>query len=153
MSDSTEAKSAALRQQGVLNPRPLGVIDPAFQDSAFFDRHDLVQVKYEMLRRVRVDGWSVSAAAASFGFSRPAFYQAQAAYLLAGLPGLIPQRPGPRQAHKLSEEVVDFLLEQILRNSSLRAPALSRLIRQRFNLAVHPRSIERALERRRKKGR
>jgi transposase len=153
MSESTEAKITALRQQGVLNPRPLGIIDPSFQDSDFFDRHDLLQVKYEMLRRVRVDGWSVWSAAESFGFSRPVFYQAQAAYASAGLPGLIPQRPGPRQAHKLSEEVVDYLLEQILSDSSLRTPALSRLIRQRFDLAVHPRSIERALARRRKKGR
>src|SRR5437016_717029 len=102
MSESTEAKIAALKQQGVLNSRPLGVSDALFQDSDFFDRNDLVQVKYEMLRRVRVDGWSVSSAAVSFGFSRPAFYQAQAAYAVAGLPGLIPQRPGPRQAHKLS---------------------------------------------------
>jgi transposase len=153
MSESTEAKIAALRQQGVLNPRPLGVVDPLFQDSDFFDRHDLVQVKYEMLRRVRVDGWSVTSAAQSFGFSRPAFYQAQTAYTSAGVPGLIPQRPGPRQAHKLSEEIVDFLLEQLRRDPSLRALALSQLARQRFDLAVHPRSIERALGRRRKKGR
>lgn len=152
MSPATESKLASLRQQGVLNPRPLEVIDSAFQDSDFFDRHDLVQVKYEMLRRVRVDGWSVSSAAASFGFSRPAFYQTQAAYTSAGLPGLIPQRRGPRQAHKLSTEVVDFLLEQILRDPAMRALALARLVRERFGLAVHPRSIERALKRRRKKG-
>ena len=153
MSESTDAKMAALRQHSALNPRPDAVVDPSFQDSDFFDRHDLLQVKYEMLRRARVDGWSVSAAAESFGFSRPAFYQAQAAYASAGLPGLIPRRRGPRQAHKLSDAIVDFLLEQILHDPALRAPALSRLVRQRFRLAVHPRSIERALARRRKKGR
>jgi hypothetical protein len=32
---------------------------------------DLVQVKYEMLRRVRVDGHSVSQSATGFGLSRP----------------------------------------------------------------------------------
>lgn len=153
MNASTEAKIAALLQQGVLNPRPLGVVDALFQDSDFFDRHDLLQVKYEMLRRVRVDGASVSAAAESFGFSRPAFYQAQAAYTSAGLPGLIPQRPGPRQAHKLSAEVMDFLLEHLRHDSSLRALALCQLVGERFGLAVHPRSIERALQRQRKKGR
>src|SRR5438445_12404638 len=105
MSVGMDAKIAALRQQGVLNLWPQTVIDRSFQDSDFFDRHDLVQVKYEMLRRVRVDGWSISGAAASFGFSRLTFYQAQAAYIAAGLPGLIPQRPGPRQAHKLPEDV------------------------------------------------
>jgi transposase len=153
MCEGKDAKITALRLQGVLHLRPLTVSDPLFQESDFFDRHDLVQIKYEMLRRVRVDGWSVSAAAASFGFSRPAFYQALAAYTAAGFPGLIPRRSGPRQAHKLSEEIVDFLFAEVARDTSLRALALSRLVRQRFRLAVHPRSIERALERRRKKGR
>ena len=69
----------------------------------------------------------------------------------AGLPGLIPQRSGPRQAHKLSDFVVDFLLQHRLRDPLLRAPALSELVREHFGLVVHPRSIERALERRRKK--
>lgn len=153
MNEGKDAKIAALRQQAVLNLRPFSVIDPLFQDGDFFDCHDLVQVKYEMLRRVRVDGWSVSAAAASFGFSRPSFYQALAAYTAAGFPGLIPRRSGPRQAHKLSEEIVDFLLAEVARDTSLHALALSRMVRQRFRLAVHPRSIERALRRRRKKGR
>jgi hypothetical protein len=79
------------------------------------------------------------------------FYQAQALFHRAGLPGLIPQRPGPRHAHKLSDPIVDFLLQHQLRDPMLRAPALADLLRTQFDLAVHPRSIERALERRRKK--
>ena len=39
-----------------------------------------MQVKYEMLRRVREDGQRVSEASATFGFSRPSFYEAQAAF-------------------------------------------------------------------------
>ena len=64
----------------------------------FFDPEDLVQVKYEMLRRVREEGAAVTQASAAFGFSRPSFYAAQAAFQEAGLPGLVPQRPGPRRA-------------------------------------------------------
>ncbi|WP_311044454.1 MULTISPECIES: hypothetical protein [unclassified Rhizobium] len=33
----------------------LTVRDPKFRGSEFFDPHDAVQVKYEMLRRVSVD--------------------------------------------------------------------------------------------------
>ena len=78
--------------------------DPAFvSGDPFFDARDLVQVKYEMLRRARQDGSTVSDAAAAFGFSRPSFYEAKAAYESGGLPGLLPKRPGPRRAHKLSE--------------------------------------------------
>ena len=61
-----------------------------------------------MVRRVRVDGEPVSRSAAAFGFSRPSFYQAAAAVDADGLAGLVPARPGPRRAHKLTDEVVAF---------------------------------------------
>ena len=85
------SKGDALRQQGTLNPRPRDVTHPLFQDSEFFDSRDLVQVKYEMLREVQVENRSVSQSAAAFGFSRPSFYQAQAAFARDGLSGLIPR--------------------------------------------------------------
>jgi len=71
-----DAKLQTLQQQGTLNPRPKDVSDELFVQDGFFDPRDLVQVKYEMLRRVQADGKSVTDAAASFGFSRPSFYQA-----------------------------------------------------------------------------
>ena len=151
MSQPLDSKGESLRQQGVLNPHPEKVGDPLFHDSEFFDPRDLVQVRYEMLRRVHVERASVTGVTQAFGFSRPVFYQAQALYHRAGLPGLIPQRPGPRQAHKLSDLVVDFLLQHRLSDPLLRPTALSELVRERFGIVVHPRSIERALERRRKK--
>ena len=151
MTAPTDAKREALRRQGTLHPHPKDVTDALFRSHEFFDPRDLVQVKYEMLRRVRIDEASVTEATQAFGFSRPVFYQAQALYHRAGLPGLIPQRPGPRHAHKLSDLIVDFLLQHQLRDPSLRAAALSELVREHFDLVVHPRSIERALERRRKK--
>jgi hypothetical protein len=48
-----------------------------FQTADFFDPQDLLQVKYEMLRHVDVDKAPVTEAAAAFGLSRPAFYQAR----------------------------------------------------------------------------
>jgi transposase len=147
-----DAKRQALRQQGVLHAHPQDVTDPLFHTHEFFDPRDLVQVKYEMLRRVQVEGLSITAAAAAFGFSRPAFYQAQAAYQRHGLPGLLPQRPGPRRAHKLSAEVVDFVLQHRAKNPALRASALAALIEEALGITVHPRSLERALARRQKKG-
>ena len=127
--------------------------DPAFSEgSPFFDPEDLVQVKYEMLRRVREEGERVTQASAAFGFSRPSFYAAQAAFREAGLPGLVPQRPGPRRAHKLSAAVLDLLEQALAEEPSLTSTALVRLLEERLGLAVHPRSIERALARSGKKG-
>ena len=153
MTKRTDAKGKALAEHGALNPRPQHVVHELFQFNEFFDPHDLVQVKYEMLRRVRVEGQTVTEAAAAFGFSRPAFYQTRAAFEQDGLPGLVPKRPGPRHAHKLSEAVMQFIDQQRAKDRTLRAPALVNMIRKRLGLSVHPRSIERALSRRTKKGR
>ena len=73
MSDS---KLEVLRQSRTLHPHPDQVRDPLFTSgSPFFDPRDLVQVKYELLRRVRVDGDSVSHATSLFGISSPTFYE------------------------------------------------------------------------------
>ncbi len=152
MSRRKDAKSEALRESGVLNARPQLVTDSLFLRHEFFDSRDLVQVKYEMLRRVQIDGLLITEAARAFGFSRPSFYQAQALFEQRGLPGLIRRRPGPQQASKLSDEVVAYLEEQLALDALLRAPALVQRVLERFGLSVHPRSVERAL-RRPKKGR
>ena len=153
MSTPRDPKSQALAEHGSLNPRPEAVVDEQFQTREFFDPRDAVQVKYEMLRRVRVDGVTVTGAAAAFGFSRPAFYLAKRAFEQNGLPGLIPQRPGPRHAHKLTDAIMSFIIEQRAQDRFLRAPGLAQLVQERFGLSVHPRSIERAMGRRQKKGR
>jgi transposase len=146
------AKAAALRRHHALNPRPHAVGDSAFTSgNTFFDSHDLIQVKYEMLRRVREDGQAVSQAAADFGFSRPSFYQAQAVFDAEGLPGLLPERPGPKRAHKLSEEVVDQLEEVLKTDPSLNSAQLAQRLEDDRGLRVHRRSVERALTRRLKK--
>jgi len=107
-----------------------------------------------MLRRVRIDGQSVSQAARDFGFSRTAFYQALSLLRQQGMPGLIPKRPGPKQAHKLNDAVLEFIERQRRgADEVLRPDALAKMVRKEFGLSVHPRSIERALSRRRKKGR
>jgi transposase len=147
------AKHTALKQSGALHPRPKDVRDEQFQDSVFFDPNDLVQVKYEMLRRVQVDGLPIAHAADRFGFSRPAFYQAWAAFQRDGLPGLIRKRTGPRRAHKMSDKVLQYLDALRAEDESLSLEAMAAKVRRKFRLTVHPRSIERALQRRQKKGR
>jgi transposase len=146
------AKNEILQQHNVLNPHPDGVKDELFIEYEFFDTYDTVQVKYEMLRRVQKDGWSVSRSAKIFGFSRNAFYQARMAFRRAGIAGLFRERPGPRHAHKFSEEVMSFIKKSLKENSSLSTLDLRRIIKEKFGISVHPRSIERALQRRQKKG-
>jgi transposase len=148
-----DEKADHLKTEGTWNPRFGRVTDPVFLGSEFFDARDLVQVKYEMLRRARVDGRSVKTAAAAFGFSRPSFYEAQAALERGGLAGLLPRKRGPQRGHKLSEEILAFVEESKARDASTRSHDLARGVRERFGVSVHPRSIERALARRGKKRR
>jgi len=153
MDEQQDIKAKALREHGALHPRPSQVHDPIFEHSEFFDPRDLVLVKYEMIRRVRVEGRPASEAARAFGFSRVALYQAMAAFQKEGLPGLLPRRRGPKAASKLTGEVLEFIDQQRAVDSSLRAPALAKMTQEHLGLSVHPRSIERALVRRAKKGR
>jgi transposase len=152
MDDQKNAKIKVLREHGALNPRPENVTDETFADSDFFDPCDIVQVKYEMLRRVRIEGRSVTQTASAFGFSRVAFYQIRAAYEEEGLPALVPRRRGPKHAHKLTDMVLNFIDRCRAEDRTLRAPALATMVREQFGLSVHSRSIERVLARRRKKG-
>ena len=147
------AKVQRLRQQGLLNPRPEAVTDPLFQTGDFFDAQDLLQVKYEMLRRVEIDKTPVTDAAAAFGLSRPAFYQAQRAVAQQGLAGLIPRKRGPRGAHKLTPAILEFVLQQRAASPLLTIADLITRIQQQFGVAVHRRTIERHLVRQEKKRR
>jgi transposase len=144
---SEDPKVAALREARCLNPHPEDVADEAFVSQEFFDARDAVQVKYEMVRRVRVDGDSVTASATAFGYSRPSFYEAAAALDEQGLDGLVPGKPGPRRRHKLTDEVCAFAEQQLAADPALRPVDLVTPIEQRFGVRVHPRSIERALAR------
>src|SRR5207249_12009924 len=75
-----DQKTLELKRTGALNPRPDSVSDTLFQENPFFDPKDLLQVRYEMLRRHSVERISIVDVAANFGVSRPTVYQAQAAF-------------------------------------------------------------------------
>jgi transposase len=152
MQNDARNKEEALRANGTFNTRAGGVSDPLFGKGDFFDARDLVQVKYEMLRRVHEDGMHVAQAAAAFGFSRVAFYEIQRAWQYQGVGGLLPRPRGPKHAHKLTDEVMDFVRAAQAEDAALRAPGLAEQVRERFGIEVHPRSIERALARQAKKG-
>lgn len=139
-------KLEALQVYGAVHPRPQDVTDPLFRESPFFDVRDIVQVKYEMLRRVRIDERQVSETATAFGFSRPSFYTARNAFEQAGLPGLLPRKRGPRQAHKLTDDVLVVLATARTEDGAVpRTTALAKILKDQFGITAHPRSIERSL--------
>jgi len=143
----SRVKLQTLHNHGTLNPRPAVVHAVLFHPSDFFDACDRLQVRYEMLRRVRVDGWAVTQAPHAFGCSRPVFYHAHTAFEHAGLTGLIPHKHGPKDAHKLSTDVMVYV-SPLLQDP----PQLTQALVEPCGRLVQPRSSVRAVARHEKKG-
>jgi transposase len=153
MPSNSEAKQRALQATGTFNARANQVRHPLFQQSAFFDPEDLLQLKYETLRAVEVDQCPIAKASREFGLSRPTIYEAQDQVAKRGLEGLLPGKRGPKSAHKLSAEILDFLRQEVAAQPEVRAAELAKQVRQRFATKLHPRTIQKALHRAEKGGR
>src|SRR5260370_9068647 len=94
-----DTKREALAKDGALNPHPEAIRDALFTGNPFFDAKDLVQVRYEMVRRHRVDGVAISEASTNFRVSRPTFSKALRSLQTAGLPALPPSQHRPDDGH------------------------------------------------------
>ena len=140
-----DQKTLELKRTGTLNPHPDSVSDTLFQENLFFDPKDLLQVRYEMLRRHSVDGVSIVDVAASFGVSRPTVYQAQTSFQQAGLSGLLPKHRGPKAGHKLSAEVIEYVRALRTAEPGFTTVACVHAVQEKFGITVHRRSLERAL--------
>ena len=149
--NSNTSKIRALIQSGTLNKNADKVVDPRFRNLAFFDPNDLLQVKYEMLRSAQKEGTGILKASETFGFSRITFYKTCKAFKECGLAGLLPKKKGPRRAHKLSDEVMDFVGQLLEQKPEMKPDVIRQKIKDHFGLSVHKRSIERAIEKGKKK--
>jgi transposase len=143
--EKADPKLLELKSTGTLNPHPTAVSDALFRENPFFDSKDLLQVRYEMLRRHRAEGASVVNVVAAFGVSRPTFYQAQTAFEHSGLTGLVPKQRGPKQGHKLSGAILDHIRALRASTPSLTTTDCVKTIQDTFGITVHRRSLERAL--------
>jgi transposase len=144
------AKRLALQKTGTCNSRAEQVRHALFQASGFFDRQDLLQLKYETLRALQHDDCSIARAAAEFGLSRPTIYQAQLQQ--HGLEGLLPRKRGPKSPHKLTPAVSEFIGQCRTQEPELSPRELAARARRRFRIKLHPRTIEKARHARAKGG-
>lgn len=142
---SPDPKLAALKTTSTLNRNPQAITDPQFRGDGFFDPRDLVQVRYEMVRRHRVEDVPVAMTARLFGVSLPTAYQAHAAFEAEGVAGLLPKRRGPRHGHKLTPEVVAHLERRRREQPDWRTGDLQADLQRTFGLTIHRRSLERML--------
>lgn len=137
------AKNQSLKVQNLLYHKADEITDHLFQTNDFFDPHDLLQVKYEMLRRVQKDGWPVTKASSVFGFSRLSFYKILFAFESSGMPGLLPKKKGPKKPNKITDAVLSFIKDTQNKEPEAKAGKLKILIKAKFGIDLHKRTIER----------
>jgi len=144
-------KESILKSNSTFNYQAKKVKDPLFLENEFFDPCDLLQVKYEMLRKVEQEKWPVSKAAKIFGLSRPSYYSAFSCYQSDGLAGLAPQKRGPKTPHKFSSHITNFICKIVEKDPQVTYKDLSTHIQKKFGISVHPRSINRFINHTKKK--
>lgn len=138
---SVKSRTEALERAGLAHPRPEAVTAELFcSDNPFFLAADKVQVKYEMLRAVAVEGVSVVAAAGAHGYSRAEFYLVQTAFAERGMAGLVDGRRGRKGPTKVTPEIAAFLRDAPAQRSGAE---LAREVEARFGVGLHRRTAER----------
>lgn len=142
-------KLKLLENSGTLNPKPNLVKDELFLQNKFFDPHDLLQIKYEMLRHVKIDHWNITKATTTFGMSRPAFYKLENDFKL-GMSGLLPKKRGPQHPSKLASEVVKFITQK-KQKEHMPWSELQLAIKKQFKLSLHIRTMQKMLSNSEKK--
>lgn len=143
MPEQDKGKADYLKESATFNPNASSVKDELFVDNAFFDPHDIVQVKYEMLRRVSKEECSVKDTVRLFGMSRQYYYKLKAAFDQSGMTGLLPSKRGPRGAFKVKDEIVGFIESILIEDPDLSNQQIAQKVEDRFKVTLHPRTIER----------
>jgi transposase len=139
-------KEDTLRKTGCFNNNYENVSAGIFKSSPFFDKKDIVQVKYEMIRAVSKEEGSITEIADVYGFSRKSYYQINEAYETGGLYALIPKKTGPKKPHKLTPEVTEFIDSYLADHKNAKALEISMQLEIEKGIKIHPRTIYRYLE-------
>jgi len=137
-------KTEMLKENGTFNTNHKNVNSRIFSGSPFFDAKDLIQVKYEMLREVSLEGKSVTQASKEYGFSREAFYENKRLFEKDGITALIPKKTGPKGPHKLAKGE-EFIRTYLDKKPNAKASEIARQLEFKAGIKLHPRTIHRYL--------
>jgi transposase len=115
------------------------------QHPTFFRAHDILQVKYELLRAHFVEARAIRAVCQAFGYSRQSFYVLRDRFRVAGLEGLRPRAPGRQGPTKCTREVLAFLQAAKAQDPRRSGARLAAQVAERFGVQLHRRTVERVL--------
>ena len=142
------SKEESLKQNGCFYHNYENVTAGIFKTTSrsFFDRRDIVQVKYEMIRAVSNAEGSVTEISGAYGFSRKSYYEILKAFQADGLYALIPQKTGPKKPHKLNDEATAFIDSFLANKKNAKPKEISSALEADMGISVHPRTISRYLK-------
>jgi transposase len=147
MEDPRSSKHRNLERVGLLYAGAEKVDEDLFRRHPdFFDPHDALQVRYEMIRCHEIDKQSVVNICRRFGISRQTFYNFKDRFEREGTAGLLWKKPGPKGPSKLTPEVMSFVEERFERGDEVTASEVGSELKQEFEVVLHPRTIEKLLK-------
>ena len=139
-------KEDALKGGGCFNPNYANVTASIFNKTPFFDKRDIVQVKYEMIRAASNDEGTITKISNDYGFSRNSYYQISKTFHNGGLCALVPKKVGPKKPHKLSAEVAAFIDSFLEGSPNTKVKEISVAIKTSMGIDIHTRTIYRYLK-------
>jgi transposase len=139
-------KDETLKRNGSFNKNHENVSAGIFNTTPFFDKRDIVQVKYEMIRAASKKEGSITEIADLYGFSRKSYYQISKAFETDGLCALLPKKTGPKGASKLNPDVMEFIDSFIASHKNAKSKEISAALEIEKGIKVHPRTIYRHLK-------
>jgi len=142
-------KKEILLENGTYNNNHNKVRDSRFLEDGFYDPQDLVQVKYEMLRSAYNTDCTISELAASFGFSRAAYYKIKNVFDKEGISALVSQPSGPKKPRKLTSGHRQFIDHYLLENPSVSSLHIADILKKERGIDISKRTIERYRKERR----
>jgi transposase len=150
MKNSNGDKTLFLAARRALHPHPERIQDRLFRRADFFDPRDVIQVRYEIIRRYLFEGQSVTKITRAFGISRQTFYMLLRMFQEGGISGLLPRQRGPFGAHKCNGAILEFAAARREECPERSIPDLVAEIAEKFGVRINPRTLERNLRRRKK---
>jgi len=137
------SKDANMKRNGSFNKNYANVSASIFEASPFFDKRDIVQVKYEMVRAASRGEGSIYEIAAAHGFSRKSYYQTSKAFESGGLCALVPKKTGPKGPTKINCEITAYIEGYYAEHPKAGVNEISEALKEEKGVKVHPRTIYR----------
>lgn len=138
-------KEESLKSSNTYNPKSNRINAPCFADNEMMDPHDLLQVRYEMVRSIELDNKPIKDICSEFGVSASTARRYVKDLKEGGLIALVPEKKGPSGPTKLSKEAAGFIDNYLKEFPKASGGKVHRALETKLHTGVSKRTVERYL--------